>query len=92
MQLEIIVIRIKVRKCGFRTVIRMADFICTKMVIILSTICFTTRLIEAIAGVFVRLVFLDVYEFTDEFKSRIMLFNDLSLMLDSADACARSSQ
>jgi hypothetical protein len=51
------------------------------MVFILTTICFITRLLDAVTVTLARLKSLDVYNFSDETKSQIKLYYDISLML-----------
>ena len=53
----------------------------TKMVFILTTICFITRLLDAVTGTFARSLALNIFEFSDESKYRITLYYEISLML-----------
>jgi len=53
----------------------------TKMVLILTTICFITRLLDAVTGTFARSLALNIFEFSDESKYRITLYYEISLML-----------
>jgi len=64
-----------------RTETKRKEVMYTKMVFILTTICFITRLLDAVAGSFVRLMSLDVYNFSNESKYLITLYHDISLML-----------
>jgi hypothetical protein len=64
-----------------RTYTRRAEIMYNKMVFILTSICFITRLLDAVTGAFVRLMSLDVYNFSEETKSQIKLYYDISLML-----------
>jgi len=63
-----------------RTYTRRAEIMYNKMVFILTSICFITRLLDAVTGAFVRLMSLDVYNFSDEIKFQIKLYYDISLM------------
>ncbi len=45
-----------------RTETKQKEVIYTKMVFILTTICFITRLLDAVAGVFIRSILLDVFK------------------------------
>jgi len=53
----------------------------TKMVFILTTICFITRLLDAVTGTFARSLALNIFEFSDESKYHITLYYEISLML-----------
>jgi len=64
-----------------RTETKRAEIMYTKMVFILTSICFITRLLDAVAGVFVRSILLDVFKASNETKHRISLYHDISLML-----------
>jgi len=64
-----------------RTEIKQKEIMYTKMVFILTTICFITRLLDAVTVTLARLKSLDVYNFSDETKSQIKLYYDISLML-----------
>jgi len=66
-----------------RTETKRADEMYTKMVLILTTICFITRLTDAVAATFIRFanMSLDTYKVSDETKSLISLCYDISFML-----------
>jgi len=64
-----------------RTVTRRAEVMYTKMVLILSTICFITRLLDAVTITLVRLISLDIYNFSKEATSQIKLYYDISWTL-----------
>jgi len=64
-----------------RTVTRKAEVIYTKMVFILTTICFITRLLDAVTGAFFRSILLDIYKVSDETKSLVSFYTDISFML-----------
>jgi hypothetical protein len=67
-----------------RTVTKRAEIMYTKMVFILTTICFITRLLDAVTGTFARSKALKIFELSDETKLRITLYYDISLVLLSA--------
>jgi hypothetical protein len=52
-----------------------------EVVFILTTICFITRLFDAVTITLVRLMSLDVYNFSEETKSQIKLYYDVSWTL-----------
>jgi hypothetical protein len=64
-----------------RTDTKQKEVMYTKMVLILTTVCFTTRLLDAVTGTFARSMALNIFEFSDEAKYRITLCYDISLML-----------
>jgi len=64
-----------------RTETKQKEMIYTKMVLILTTICFITRLLEAVARLFARLFLLNIHNFSEETKSQIKLYHDISLVL-----------
>jgi len=64
-----------------RTVTKQKEVMYTKMVFILSSVCFITRLLDAITTTLVRLISLDVYNFSEETKSLIKLYYDISWTL-----------
>jgi len=64
-----------------RTETKRKEVTYTKMVFILTTICFITRLLDAITGTFARSMALNFFEFEDETKYRITLCYEISLML-----------
>jgi len=64
-----------------RTDTRQKEIIYTKMVLILSTVCFITRLLDAVNRVLARLFLSKIYEFSDEAESRILQYHDISWML-----------
>jgi len=64
-----------------RSETRRAENMYTKMVFILTTICFITRLLDAVAGMFIRSILLDAFKASNETKYRISLYHDISLML-----------
>ncbi len=64
-----------------RTETRRAEIMFTKMVLILTTICLITRLIDVVARALVRLHYLKMYEFSDVTKSWIVLYHDVSSVL-----------
>jgi len=64
-----------------RTETRQKEVMYTKMVLILSTVCFVTRLLDAVTRVLARLFILKIYEFSVEAESRILQYHDISWML-----------
>jgi len=64
-----------------RTETKQKEVMYTKMVFILSTVCFITRLLDAVTITLVRLISLDVYNFSEETKSQIKLYYDISWTL-----------
>jgi len=64
-----------------RTVTRRAENMFTKMVLILTTICFITRLLDTVTITLVRLMSLDVYNFSEENKSQIKVYYEISSIL-----------
>ncbi len=64
-----------------RTETKQKEMIYTKMVLILTTICFITRLLKAVARLFARLFLLNIHNFSEETKSQIKLYHDISLVL-----------
>jgi hypothetical protein len=64
-----------------RTETKRKEVMYTKMVFILTTICFITRLLDAVTGTFARSMALNIFEFEDETKYRITLYYEISLML-----------
>jgi hypothetical protein len=67
-----------------RTDTKRAEIMYTKMVFILTSICFITRLLDAVTGTFARFKALNIVELSDETKLQITLFYDISLVLLSA--------
>jgi len=65
-----------------RTETKRAEEMYSKMVLILTTICFITRLTDTIAGIFIRFanMSLGIYKVSDETKTRISLCYDISFM------------
>jgi hypothetical protein len=61
-----------------RTETKRKEVMYTKMVFILTTICFITRLLDASTGAFVRSVLIDIYKSSNEVKHRISLYHDIS--------------
>jgi len=61
-----------------RTETRQKEVMYTKMVLILSSVCFITRLLDAVTTTLVRLISLDVVDFSEESKSTIKLYYDIS--------------
>jgi len=64
-----------------RTETKQKEIMYTKMVFILSTVCFITRLLDAVTTTLVRLILLDVINFSEEAKSQINLYYDISWTL-----------
>jgi len=64
-----------------RTVTKRAEIMYTKMVFILTSICFITRLLDAVTGTFARSMAINIFEFSDETKYRIALYYDISWTL-----------
>jgi len=64
-----------------RTNTKRKEVMYTKMVLILTTICFITRLLDAVTGTFARSMALNIFEFSDETKLRIGLYYDISWTL-----------
>jgi hypothetical protein len=64
-----------------RTVTKQKEVMYTKMVFILSSVCIITRLLDAITTTLVRLISLDVYNFSEETKSLIKLYYNISWTL-----------
>jgi len=64
-----------------RTVTRRAEVMLTKMVLILTSISFITRSLDAVIGTLARSMALSIFEFSDELKYNITLYYDISLML-----------
>jgi hypothetical protein len=64
-----------------RTRTKQKEVMYTKMVLILSTICFITRLFDAVTITLVRLMSFDVFNFSEETKSQIKLYYDISWTL-----------
>jgi len=64
-----------------RTATKRKEVLYTKMVLILTTICFITRLLDAATGTFARSMALNIFQFSEETKYRIVLCYDISLML-----------
>jgi len=64
-----------------RTEIKSAEVMFTKMVLILTTMCFITRLIDTVAGISFRIIFLRLYDFSDATKNQILLYHDVSCIV-----------
>jgi len=64
-----------------RTETKQKEVMYTKMVLILSTVCFITRLLDAVTRVLARLFLLKIYEFSDEAESRILQYYVISWTL-----------
>jgi len=64
-----------------RTETRQKEVMYTKMILILSTVCFITRLLDAVTTTLVRLILLDVINFSEETKYQIKLYYDISWTL-----------
>jgi hypothetical protein len=64
-----------------RTNTKRKEVMYTKMVFILTTICFITRLLDAVTGTFARSMALNFFEFEDETKYRITLCYEISWTL-----------
>jgi len=70
-----------------KTATKRAEVAHTKMVIILSTICFVTRLIDTIVGISVMLMVLKMFDFSADVESWIRFLYEWScLMIASAHA------
>jgi len=67
-----------------RTETKQKEIMYTKMVFILTSICFITRLLDAVTGTFARFKALNIFELSDETKLQITLCYDISLVLLSA--------
>jgi len=67
-----------------RTYTKRAEIMYTKMVLILTSICFITRLLDAVTGTFARSKALNIFELSDETKLQITICYDISLVLLSA--------
>ncbi len=64
-----------------RTDTKQKEVMYTKMILILTTVCFTTRLLDAVTGTFARTMALNIFEFSDETKYRMTLCYEISLTL-----------
>ncbi len=64
-----------------RTETRRAEIMFSKMVFILTSICFITRLLDAVAGAFVLSILLNVFKASNDTKYQISAYHDISLML-----------
>ncbi len=89
--LSVIFFREKMKRKGHllknKTATRRAEVAHTKMVIILTTICFVTRLIDTVVGISVMFMVLKILDFSADVESRIRILYEWScLMIVSAHA------
>jgi len=64
-----------------RTETKQKEVMYTKMVLILTSISFITRSLDAVIGTLARSMALSIFEFSDELKYKITFYYDISLML-----------